>query len=56
MSYRLFTQISSTQPLLGFTVLVTIEATCGLLGVVPRQPARPPPKQVSALSSASQRT
>jgi hypothetical protein len=35
MSYRLFAQIGGTGSLLGFTVLVTVPAACGLMGLVP---------------------
>lgn len=35
MSCRLFTHIGSTGSLLGFTMLVTFLAGCGLSGLVP---------------------
>jgi hypothetical protein len=35
VSYGLFAQIGSTESLLGFTLMVTILAACGLLGLVP---------------------
>lgn len=35
MSHGFFAQIGSTGSLLGFTVLVTILAACGLSGLVP---------------------
>jgi hypothetical protein len=35
VSYRLLAPIGSTGSLLGFTVLVTILAACGLSGLVP---------------------
>ncbi len=35
VSHRLFAQIGNTGSLLGFTMLVTILAACGLTGLVP---------------------